>query len=244
LSTRKKKTAATSEAAPAESNGTMSEVEVLAAEPGPDAADREAEKADAPAPDSEPAPGADVEAPRGRNTARDQGHRISLRDDCREVTEQLRGVIEGVVAIDVKVVAERVRAYLERRCELTTSDVSRALERGPHYYAEASALASKGRADYERVKNAHEEWLESKRTAARMALEEEKAAAGWKKQITDSMVMDQVRVTWPDECAERFERLRNVAAAVHLLEALPKAVELRVQSLNKVADVTLKVSRH
>lgn len=108
-------------------------------------------------------------------------------------------------------------------------------------YAEANKLAAKARRDYELAKEEHEVWLEAKRTAARLALEQEKEEGRLKKQISDGMVLDQVRAAWPDEYAAAVEKLKDFQAAVHYVESLPEAVKIRARALDARKDIMLAV---
>lgn len=149
----------------------------------------------------------------------------------------LGGVIEGTVEIDVDAVYRKVSAYLHAEVERAASPLDAALERGAAMFDEAHALSSAARRNYELLKEEHETWLEAKRTAARMSLEEAKSRGDIKKQITIDMVLDQVRAAWPDEYASKVRELRDVQAAVHRLEALPEAVRIRVRALEARVEI-------
>ena len=100
-------------------------------------------------------------------------------------------------------------------------------------------VAVKARRDYDLFKEEFEIWLESKRTSAREALEIEKAEKGWKKQITDGMVMDQVRATWPDEYSTRANQLKSFQATAHFFEARPDVVKQRARALDGQREIML-----
>ena len=53
------------------------------------------------------------------------------------------------------------------------------------------------------------------------------------------MILDQVRVTWEAEYSKRFRRLKEFQAAVHELESLPDALNMRARALKEQKDILL-----
>lgn len=148
-------------------------------------------------------------------------------------------MITGTVDLDVDAIYQLVRRNLEPEENRTPSALARDLEHVALAFAEANKLSAKARRDYELAKEEHEIWLEAKRTAARMALEQAKEEGKIKKQISDSMVLDEVRANWPDEYAEEVRKLRDFQASVHYVESLPEAVRLKGRALDARKDIMI-----
>lgn len=123
--------------------------------------------------------------------------------------------------------------------KLTGSQIHSEIGRNPWLHGQAVRLGAKARADYELYKEEHAVWLEAKKTAARIALEEEKAAGQLKKQISEAMIMDQVRASWPDEFMAKVKELKGFQAAVHALEKLPESFQMRSRALVAQKDMIL-----
>lgn len=152
------------------------------------------------------------------------------------------GVISGITELDVQAAHQRIKDVLRSmNGKHTGSSLMRLLDDVAEVYAESVRLGAKGRAEYEIYKEDYATWLEAKKSGARIALEEEKKEKGWKKQITQDMVLDQVRVTWPDEYEAKTRQLKEFQAAVHELEALPSAVQLRANALSRIKDIIEKI---
>lgn len=153
-------------------------------------------------------------------------------------------VVTGIVSVDVEELYARVKAELEKRSHgrSTAAELDARLDGIANLYVDAITLAARARADYEVFKEDHAVWLEAKKTASRIALEEEKEEKGWKKQITVDMILDQVRVTWKAEYQKRVEALKNFQAAVHQIEGLADAVKLRARALDAQKDLLLATS--
>jgi hypothetical protein len=153
--------------------------------------------------------------------------------------EGWRQVIEGVVTLDV----EESHTLLERELVIpgvpSGSEILEALNRVQERLVLAKKLSSKARREYEIYKESYEGWLEMKKSAARVSLEEEKKSGALTKQITQDMILDQVRATWPDEYMSRVEKMKDFQAAVHVLEELSEAWRERARSLSAMKDIVL-----
>ena len=163
------------------------------------------------------------------------------RGETEKRSRSYLAVLTGTVDLDEEAIYRLVRRNLEPADARTPAVLATDLESIALAFAEANKLAAKARRDYELAKEEHEVWLEAKRTSARMALEQEKAEGLIKKQISDGMVMDQVRASWPDEYANAVEKLKDFQAAVHYVESHPEAVKIRARALDARKDIMLAV---
>lgn len=150
------------------------------------------------------------------------------------------GVIEGIVELEPTIMNQRLRDSLNSSVKHGAS-IMDALDRVAGEYAEACKLKDRARLEYELYKENFEEFLEPKRTAALMALEEMKKEGKLKKTISEQMVMDYVRASWPTEYNDRFRKLKQFQAAVHSLEELPRAFQMRARALTDQKDLLLKL---
>lgn len=152
-----------------------------------------------------------------------------------------RGLIQGLIEIDADAAYEKIASYLRSsgRGNLSAAEIDGLLDESADIGHLSDRLASKARRDYELAKERHEVWLESKRTASRQHLEAEKQRGSLKKQISNDMVLDYIRASWPAEYQERVARLKDFQAAVHTLEALPDRCRDRRNSLAKLADTAM-----
>lgn len=148
-------------------------------------------------------------------------------------------MIEGVVVVDVKAANEQIEAFLTPLRGATAGALDKAYDSVGEVLDLSVKIAVKARRDYDLFNEEFEIWLESKRTASREALEVEKAEKGWKKQITDGMVMDQVRATWPDEYSTRANQLKSFQATAHFFEARPDVVKQRARALDGQREIML-----
>lgn len=160
------------------------------------------------------------------------------RETADGYLEQWGKVVRGVVDLKVDQTHQEILDVLKRSAK-TGSELLDMLDIIAARYVDAKRLAAKARIQYEEYKEDWAVWLEAKKTSARMALEEEKKEKDWKKQITQDMIMDQVRVTWETEYTKRFRRLKEFQAAVHELEALPEALNMRARALKEQKDILL-----
>lgn len=143
------------------------------------------------------------------------------------------------MALDVEAAHSELLRKLRLGDSRTGSQVLAALDEVQENTLLAKRLAERARLDYELEKEAHDLWLEERKSGALIALEAEKKAKDLKKQITIDMVLDQVRATWPREYLARVESLKRFGAAVHVLEELVELWRDRSRSLNKMADILL-----
>jgi hypothetical protein len=134
-------------------------------------------------------------------------------------------VIEGVIELDVEATHTKLEAEL-RTGPVTVSSLQAAIDEAAANFVLAAKLEAKARRDYEIHKEAHAEWLESKKHDARRELEEAKKAQKLTKQITNDMVLDRIRST-VSEYRDQIERVRSFQAAVHTLERLTEAWKIR-----------------
>lgn len=150
-------------------------------------------------------------------------------------------VIEGIVNIDVGSESIRLEDELMggRHGKLSLSQTLTALDRVQDNAFQAKRLGVRARRDYENFKEQHQTWLELKKSAARTALEQEKKEKALKKMITNDMIVDQVRATWPDEFIDWSVRLHDFQAAVHLLEALEGKWTERQRALVAMKDILM-----
>lgn len=151
-------------------------------------------------------------------------------------------VVTGIVQMDTEAVHEEIMDELRKgrfRKLPTGSEIIQSLDRVSDLYVQAVRLSAKARAEYEVFKEDHAKWLEPLKTAARLSLEEMKKEKEHKKQISEAMVLDQVRGTWSEQYEKRVEDLKNYQAAVHSLEALPDALKMRARALSDMKDVLL-----
>lgn len=144
--------------------------------------------------------------------------------------ERLGGVIEGNVAVDVAAGFAQLNEFLHSPVARTFGAIDSVLERAGPMHDLAKQIETSVRADYEALKDVHATWLESKRTAARIALEEEKARGDLKKQISESMIMDVVRANWPDEYAVESKKLREMQALTHRVESLSESIRIHARA--------------
>lgn len=148
------------------------------------------------------------------------------------------GVINGIINIDIQAVHDRLELEVRASTEtITGSELMRRLDRCAENCALAHKLKHKARAQYELYKEAHDEWMEPKKTASLEALEKEKKEKDLKKQITEGMIEDRVRATWSNEYRERIQRLKNFQAAVHELEDLHQTWIARGRHLESLKDL-------
>lgn len=155
--------------------------------------------------------------------------------------EALSPIIQGIVDMDAEGVWRLISSAIRPGGNITGSRLIKELDQVAGLFHEAVRLGARARREYEIYKEEHATWLELKKSAARIALEREKKEKGWKKQITQDMVLDQVRSSWPDEYAEKVRQLRNFQAAVHELEALPDAVKMRARAIEAQRDMLLQL---
>lgn len=150
-------------------------------------------------------------------------------------------VTVGVLDLDV----EQAHGELSRRLLIGETPTGVVLldqlDRAHDRIRLARTLAARARRDYEVYKEQHEAWMELKKSAARVALEEEKKEKELKKQITNDMIVDQVRATWPEEYLERFTRLKDFQASVHVLEELAETWKDRPRALQAMANMVLQL---
>ena len=150
-------------------------------------------------------------------------------------------MVGGVVEIDVEAIHTELEEALSRGGQLTGSRLMQELDEVQSRYMDASKLRRKARLDYEVYKEVHAKWLEEKKAAALIALEEAKREKGLKKQITNDMILDQVRSTWSEEYREKTKKLRQFQAAVHVLEDLQDAWKSRSRTLSDLASLVLQL---
>lgn len=123
--------------------------------------------------------------------------------------------------------------------QISGGELMEAIDRVQSDYVQASRLANKARREYELYKVAHESWLEEKKAAALVGLEDLKAQKKLTKQITESMLNEAVMSTWPDDYAGRLDKLKSFQAAVHQIEALSTAYGARARSLSDLKELVL-----
>lgn len=147
-------------------------------------------------------------------------------------------ITRGVVHIDV-IEAHKILMGELRSDPKTGGALIEALDLVQDRIALASRLKNRARREYELFKDVHKEWLEEKKTAARIALQEEKAAGKITKQITIDMVDDAVLAGWPDEYRKRKRELADFQAAVHTLEDLHEVWKSRARTLGDLKDLVI-----
>ena len=177
-----------------------------------------------------------------RKPKEEPARRAVRPDEVETYVDRWGKVIHGVLEIDI----ETAHELLEKDLVLppgavTGTKLLAALDAVQDRLKLADKLAAKARRDYELYKEAHQSWLEVKKAAARIALEEEKKASKLAKQITLDMITDQVRATWPDEYIDRMAKLKGFQAAVHTLEKLADAWKARPRTLSDMKDIVLKL---
>lgn len=150
-------------------------------------------------------------------------------------------VINGILEMDVEKIHARLEDEIAERVPLTGSAILQALDRVQENFLLAAKLKNRSRREYELFKVEHEQWLEVKKTAARRALEDDKAEKKLTKQITQDMVIDAVRATWPDEYRLRETKVRDFQAAVHTLEDLAEAWKARARALGEMSSIVLSL---
>lgn len=150
---------------------------------------------------------------------------------------------ESISSVDVDAtfesLKERLRVGSGAGSQISGAELMTAIDRVQEDLVQAHRLANKARREYELYKLAHESWLEEKKAAALLALEQSKAEKKLTKQITDGMIVDAVMVTWPDEYTDRIQRLKGFQAAVHQIEALSTAYAGRARSLGDLKDLVI-----
>jgi hypothetical protein len=159
-------------------------------------------------------------------------------DDMNDALREWGAVIRVVVDMDPREIHSELEAELGRPAN-TGMVLIGLLDEAPTRYYEACRLANRARRDYELFKVRHAEWMDKKKNAARLALEEEKKAGKLSKQITKDMIEDAVRQTWPGEYREHQEDYRGFQAAVHQMESLAEAWKRRITTLSHQKDLVL-----
>lgn len=160
--------------------------------------------------------------------------------DGRSYLEKWGGVIRGIVDMDIG----PAHAELERALRAPTqtgSALIAAFDRVGADYAEACKLRERARLDYETYKIDFDEWMEAKKAASRMALEELKKEKKLSKAPTEAQVKDNVIATWPDEYRRRVRDLKAFEAAVETLRKMPDAFQVRARALAGQKDLLLKL---
>jgi len=159
--------------------------------------------------------------------------------DAESFVDNWASVIDGIVELDPNEVHSRLERELKIKGLMSGSHLLSALASVNSNYVEACRLKNRARREYELYKVEWDTWLEEKKTAARQALEEEKAQKKFKKQIDIAMVNDQVRVTWPQDYRSRYSRCKDFQAAVHTLEDLAEAWKSQSRTLAAMKDLVL-----
>lgn len=179
---------------------------------------------------------------RTTRTERAPAKRELTGDEIDRLDEGWSSVINSVITVDV----EGAHSDLERRLALGNPqsgtelvDAINTVERSAFL---ASKLKNRARREYEMYKVAHEAWLEPKKAVALEQLEQEKKEKELKKQITEGMVLDKVRGSWPAEVRDRERRLRDFQAAVHTLEDLAEIWKRRSYSLANLKELVLTIN--
>lgn len=173
---------------------------------------------------------------------KDEPSRRAVRpDEVDTYVDRWGKVIYGILEIDIEEAHKVLEEGLAFRGAVTGSKLLQALDVVQDRVKLANKLAAKARRDYELFKESHQSWLEVKKAAARIALEEEKKAGKLTKQITLDMIVDQVRATWPDEYVDAVAKLKGFQAAVHTLERLAEAWRARPRALSDMKDIVLKL---
>lgn len=150
--------------------------------------------------------------------------------------ESWTGVIRGVIEIDVPTLHQELKDALVLKKPYSASRVIEALDHVQEHIRQAELLSARARRDYEVYKEAHESWLEVKKSAARLSLEEEKKQGNLKKTITNDMILDTVRSTWEQEYVERVTKLKDFQSAVHYVERLAQDWRGRPGTLSDLAS--------
>ncbi len=170
-----------------------------------------------------------VRAVRRTETKEGKGRRPGWKD-----------LIEGILEIDPVECQARVEKFLASKAgQLSASEIEKLLDDSAEVGALADKLSARVRRDYELAKEEHAVWLEARKSAARTTLEEEKASGNLKKAISQDMVLDAVRASWPEDYGQRNKRLKDFQAAVHVLEMLPHRCQDRRNSVAKLADMMM-----
>lgn len=176
-----------------------------------------------------------------RKPKEEPARRVVRPDEVETYVDRWGKVIHGVLEVDVEEAHDLLEKDLAFRGAVTGSKLLAALDTVQDRLKLADKLAAKARRDYELYKESYQSWFEVKKAAARIALEEEKKAGKFSKQITQDMIVDQVRATWPDEYIDQAARLKDFQAAVHTLEHLAAAWKARPRTLSDMKDIVLKL---
>ena len=154
--------------------------------------------------------------------------------------ENWSGVISGIVNLDAQAIHSKLQLSLRKPTKTGTSLMA-ALDRIAGEYQDACQLKDRARMEYDLYKEDYETFLEPKRTVGLAALEEAKKKGELKKTISDAMVMDYVRAAWPAEYNARQKKLASFRAAVHTIEELPRAFQMRARALSDQKEMLMKL---